>query len=92
MCFPVSSFFGSPLLLSPFSLLWGLSSEAFIEGLISSLPQRAWDKKALLLLLLMNIGPHYKYTMSVSKNNFMNSISNFTVTIHFQDKLISFQH
>jgi hypothetical protein len=53
MCFPVSSFFGSPLPLSPFSFLWGLSSEVFIWGFISSLPQRAWDKKALLLLLFM---------------------------------------
>jgi hypothetical protein len=39
--------------LSPFSFLWGLSSEVFIWGFISSLPQRAWDKKALLLLLLL---------------------------------------
>jgi hypothetical protein len=31
----------------------GLSSEVFIRGFISSLPQRAWDKKALLLLLLL---------------------------------------
>jgi hypothetical protein len=29
-----------------------LSSEVLIWGFISSLPQRAWDKKALLLLLL----------------------------------------
>jgi hypothetical protein len=36
--------------LFPFSVLWGLSSEVFIRGFISSLPQRAWDKKALLLL------------------------------------------
>jgi hypothetical protein len=49
--FPVSSFFGSPLPLSPFSFLWGLSSKVFIWGFISSLLQRAWDKKALLLLL-----------------------------------------
>jgi hypothetical protein len=39
--------------LFPFSVLWGLSSEVFIRGFISSLPQRAWDKKALLLLLLL---------------------------------------
>jgi hypothetical protein len=52
MCFPVSSFFGSPLPLFPLFSLWGLSSEVFIWGFISSLPQRAWDKKALLLLLL----------------------------------------
>jgi hypothetical protein len=51
--FPISSFFGSPLPLSPFSFLWGLSSEVFIWGFISSLPQRAWDKKVLLLLLLL---------------------------------------
>jgi hypothetical protein len=50
MCFPVSSFFSSLLPLSPFSFLWGLSSAVFIRGFISSLPQRAWDKKALLLL------------------------------------------
>jgi hypothetical protein len=54
MCFPVSSFFGSPLPLFPFFFfLWALSSEVFIRGFISSLPQRAWDKKALLLLLLL---------------------------------------
>jgi hypothetical protein len=53
MCFPVSSFFSSPLPLSPFSFLWELSSEVFIWGFISSLPQHAWDKKALLLLLLL---------------------------------------
>jgi hypothetical protein len=53
MCFSVSSFFGSPLTLSPFSFLWGLSSEAFIGGFISSLPQRNWDNKKTLLLLLL---------------------------------------
>jgi hypothetical protein len=37
--------------VSPF-FLWELSSEVFIRGFISSLPQRAWEKKALLLLLL----------------------------------------
>ena len=50
--FPRFVVFGSPLPLFPFSVLWGLSSEVFIRGFISSLPQRAWDKKALLLLLL----------------------------------------
>ena len=49
--FPRFVVFGSPLPLFPFSVLWGLSSEVFIRGFISSLPQRAWDKKALLLLL-----------------------------------------
>jgi hypothetical protein len=49
--FPRFVVFGSPLPLSLFSFLWGLSSEVFIWGFISSLPQRAWDKKALLLLL-----------------------------------------
>jgi hypothetical protein len=44
--------------LFPFSVLWGLSSEVFIRGFISSLPQRAWDKKALLLLLLL-----FQYTL-----------------------------
>jgi hypothetical protein len=39
--------------LFPFSVLWGLSSEVFIRGFISSLPQRAWDKKALLLLFVL---------------------------------------
>jgi hypothetical protein len=43
--------------LFPFSVLWGLSSEVFIRGFISSLPQRAWDKKALLLLLLLTKVP-----------------------------------
>jgi hypothetical protein len=61
MCFPVSSFFGSPLPLSPFSFLWGLSSEVFIWGFISSLPQRAWDKKALLLYGSFNILPLCSY-------------------------------
>ena len=51
--FPRFVVFGSPLPLFPFSVLWGLSSEVFIRGFISSLPQRAWDKKALLLLLLL---------------------------------------
>jgi hypothetical protein len=51
MCFLILSFFDSPLPLSLFSFLWGLSSEVFIWGFISSLPQHAWDKKALLLLL-----------------------------------------
>ena len=54
--FPRFVVFGSPLPLFPFSVLWGLSSEVFIRGFISSLPQRAWDKKALLLLLLLIVG------------------------------------
>jgi hypothetical protein len=53
MCFPVSSFFGSPLPLSPFFSSLGVSSEVFICGFISSLSQRVWDKNALLLLLLL---------------------------------------
>jgi hypothetical protein len=53
MCFPASSFYGSPLPLSPFSFLWRLSSEVFIWGFISSLPQRAWDKKALFVVCNM---------------------------------------
>jgi hypothetical protein len=51
--FPVSSFFGSPLSLSPFSFLWGLSSEVFIWGFISSLPQRAWDKKGFVVVVVV---------------------------------------
>jgi hypothetical protein len=59
MCFPVSSFFGSPLSLCPFSFLWELSSEVFIWSFISSIPQRAWDKKDLLLLLYTSICTYY---------------------------------
>jgi hypothetical protein len=53
MCFPVSSFFGSPLPLFPLFFLWGLSSEVFIRGFISSLPQRAWDKKGFVVVVVV---------------------------------------
>jgi hypothetical protein len=58
MCFPVSSFFGSPLPLFPFFSL-GLSSEVFIRDFISSLLQHAWDKKVLLLLLLLYVNVYF---------------------------------
>jgi hypothetical protein len=70
MCFPVSSFFGSPLPLFPFFSL-GLSSEVFIRGFISSLPQHAWDKKALLLLLYVNVYfCHPKFVRIQKKTDF----------------------
>jgi hypothetical protein len=39
--------------LFPFSVLWGLSSEVFIRGFISSLPQRAWDKKGFVVVVVV---------------------------------------
>ena len=50
--FPRFVVFGSPLPLFPFSVLWGLSSEVFIRGFISSLPQRAWDKKGFVVVVV----------------------------------------
>ena len=51
--FPRFVVFGSPLPLFPFSVLWGLSSEVFIRGFISSLPQRAWDKKGFVVVVVV---------------------------------------
>jgi hypothetical protein len=42
--------------------LWGLSSEVFIRGFISSLPQRAWDKR-LCCCCCCSIGSHSKTYM-----------------------------
>jgi hypothetical protein len=47
-----------------------LSSEVFIRGFISSLPQRAWDKKALLLLS-SNRMPSRSFSVIKSINRYL---------------------
>ena len=84
--FPRFVVFGSPLPLFPFSVLWGLSSEVFIRGFISSLPQRAWDKKALLLLLLLYGG---EFMIMGKRGSFWHLI-NFTLGLSlFMPKQVS---
>jgi hypothetical protein len=55
--------------LFPFSVLWGLSSEVFIRGFISSLPQRAWDKKGFVVVVVVVVVVLFHGLSNPIKNN-----------------------